>query len=96
MFPGQQGGPLMHVIAAKATAFKVAASEGFRDRQKRTVEGAQILANRLLQQDVKDAGVSIASGGTDVHLVLVDLRHHTLNGKGSRRPAARCRYYRQP
>ena len=81
VFPGQQGGPLMHVIAAKATAFKVAASEGFKDRQKRTVEGAQILANRLLQQDVKDAGVSIASGGTDVHLVLVDLRNHALNGK---------------
>ena len=81
VFPGQQGGPLMHVIAAKATAFKVAASEGFKDRQKRTVEGAQILANRLLQQDVKDAGVSIASGGTDVHLVLVDLRHPALNGK---------------
>lgn len=81
VFPGQQGGPLMHVIAAKATAFKVAASEGFKDRQKRTVEGAQILANRLLQQDVKDTGVSIASGGTDVHLVLVDLRHHALNGK---------------
>ena len=81
VFPGQQGGPLMHVIAAKATAFKVAASEGFKDRQKRTIEGAQILADRLLQQDVKDAGVSIASGGTDVHLVLVDLRHHVLNGK---------------
>ena len=71
----------MHVIAAKATAFKVAASDAFKDRQKRTVEGAQILANRLLQQDVKDAGVSIASGGTDVHLVLVDLRNHALNGK---------------
>lgn len=81
VFPGQQGGPLMHVIAAKATAFKVAASDVFKDRQKRTVEGAQILANRLLQQDVKDAGVSIASGGTDVHLVLVDLRNHALNGK---------------
>lgn len=81
VFPGQQGGPLMHVIAAKATAFKVAASDVFKDRQKRTVEGAQILANRLLQQDVKDAGVSIASGGTDVHLVLVDLRDHALNGK---------------
>ena len=81
VFPGQQGGPLMHVIAAKATAFKVAASDAFKDRQKRTVEGAQILANRLLQQDMKDAGVSIASGGTDVHLVLVDLRNHALNGK---------------
>ena len=81
VFPGQQGGPLMHVIAAKATAFKIAASEGFKARQKRTIEGAQILAKRLLEQDVKDAGVSIASGGTDVHLVLVDLRHHALNGK---------------
>ena len=81
VFPGQQGGPLMHVIAAKATAFKVAASDAFKDRQTRTVEGAQILANRLLQQDMKDAGVSIASGGTDVHLVLVDLRNHALNGK---------------
>ena len=81
VFPGQQGGPLMHVIAAKATAFKVAASDAFKDRQTRTVEGAQILANRLLQQDVKDAGVAIASGGTDVHLVLVDLRNHALNGK---------------
>ena len=81
VFPGQQGGPLMHVIAAKATAFKIAASEGFKERQKRTIEGAQILAKRLLEQDVKDADVSIASGGTDVHLVLVDLRHHALNGK---------------
>ena len=81
VFPGQQGGPLMHVIAAKATAFKIAASEGFKERQKRTIEGAQILAKRLLEQDVKDAGVSSASGGTDVHLVLVDLRHHALNGK---------------
>ncbi|WP_314555108.1 serine hydroxymethyltransferase [uncultured Rothia sp.] len=81
VFPGQQGGPLMHVIAAKATAFKIAASEGFKERQKRTIEGAQILAKRLLQQDMKDAGVSIASGGTDVHLVLVDLRNHALNGK---------------
>ena len=71
----------MHVIAAKATAFKIAASEGFKERQKRTIEGAQILAKRLLQQDMKDAGVSIASGGTDVHLVLVDLRNHALNGK---------------
>ena len=81
VFPGQQGGPLMRVIAAKATAFKVAASETFKDRQKRTVEGAQILANRLSQPDVREAGVALASGGTDVHLVLVDLRDHALNGK---------------
>ncbi|MTE23459.1 serine hydroxymethyltransferase [Microbacterium sp. ZXX196] len=81
VFPGQQGGPLMHVIAAKATAFKLAASEDFRDRQERTVRGAQILAERLLQQDVQDAGISIRSGGTDVHLVLVDLRDAAINGK---------------
>ncbi|WP_221585933.1 serine hydroxymethyltransferase [Microbacterium sp. G2-8] len=81
VFPGQQGGPLMHVIAAKATAFKLAATEEFADRQKRTVRGAQILAERLLQQDVADAGVTLRSGGTDVHLVLVDLRDAAINGK---------------
>lgn len=81
VFPGQQGGPLMHVIAAKATAFKVAATEEFKDRQRRTIEGARILADRLTAQDIKNAGVSIATGGTDVHLVLVDLRNHALNGK---------------
>ena len=86
VFPGQQGGPLMHVIAAKATAFKIAASEGFKERQKRTIEGAQILAKRLLEQDVKDAGVSIASGGTDVHLVLVDLRHRNAVPNAPRPP----------
>ena len=81
VFPGQQGGPLMHVIAAKATAFKIAATEEFKDRQKRTIEGARILAERLTHQDMRDAGVSIATDGTDVHLVLVDLRHHELTGK---------------
>ena len=81
VFPGQQGGPLMHVIAAKATAFKIAATEEFKDRQKRTIEGARILAERLTRQDMRDAGVSIATNGTDVHLVLVDLRHHQLTGK---------------
>ena len=81
VFPGQQGGPLMHVIAAKATAFKIAATEELKDRQKRTIEGARILAERLTRQDMRDAGVSIATDGTDVHLVLVDLRHHQLTGK---------------
>jgi len=81
VFPGQQGGPLMHVIAAKATALKVAAGEEFADRQRRTIEGAQILAERLLADDVKKAGVSVVSGGTDVHLVLVDLRDSALDGK---------------
>src|SRR5690554_2113427 len=83
VFPGQQGGPLMHVIAAKAVAFKVAASPEFRDRQERTVRGAQILAERLTQQDAKDAGIALRSGGTDVHLVLVDLRESPLDGKNA-------------
>ncbi|PJI94781.1 serine hydroxymethyltransferase [Luteimicrobium subarcticum] len=81
VFPGQQGGPLMHVIAAKAVSFKVAASEGFRDRQERTLRGAQIIADRLAQPDVSAAGVSVLTGGTDVHLVLVDLRHSDLDGQ---------------
>jgi glycine hydroxymethyltransferase len=81
VFPGQQGGPLMHVIAGKAVAFKIAASEEFKDRQKRTVEGSQILADRLTADDVAEHGISVLSGGTDVHLVLVDLRHSELDGK---------------
>ncbi len=81
VFPGQQGGPLMHVIAAKATAFKLAATAEFRDRQERTLRGAAILARRLAAQDVRDAGVAVRSGGTDVHLVLVDLRDAALDGK---------------
>lgn len=81
VFPGQQGGPLMHVIAGKAVAFKLAAEDEFKDRQKRTIEGAQILAERLLRDDVAEAGVSVLSGGTDVHLVLVDLRNSEIDGK---------------
>ncbi len=81
VFPGQQGGPLEHVIAAKAVAFKMAASEEFRDRQRRTLQGAQILARRLSAPDVAEAGVSVLTGGTDVHLVLVDLRESELDGQ---------------
>jgi glycine hydroxymethyltransferase len=81
VFPGQQGGPLMHVIAAKATAFMLAASDDFKDRQQRTVRGAQILAERLIQKDMTDLGVDVLTGGTDVHLVLVDLRKSELNGQ---------------
>ena len=81
VFPGQQGGPLMHVIAAKATAFKIAASPEFKERQERTLRGAAILAERLLQQDVADAKITVRSGGTDVHLVLVDLRDSELTGQ---------------
>ncbi|GGO92911.1 serine hydroxymethyltransferase [Wenjunlia tyrosinilytica] len=81
VFPGQQGGPLEHVIAAKAVAFKVAASDAFKERQQRTLEGSQILAERLTKEDAVEAGVSVLSGGTDVHLVLVDLRKSELDGQ---------------
>ena len=81
VFPGQQGGPLEHVIAAKAVAFKMAATEEFRDRQRRTLEGAQVLARRLTAADMVASGVSVLTGGTDVHLVLVDLRESLLDGK---------------
>ncbi|MEU2868477.1 serine hydroxymethyltransferase [Streptomyces olivoreticuli] len=81
VFPGQQGGPLEHVIAAKAVSFKVAASEEFKERQQRTLEGAKLLAERLMQADVTEVGVSVLSGGTDVHLVLVDLRNSQLDGQ---------------
>ncbi len=81
VFPGQQGGPLMHVIAAKAVAYKAAMQPDFIDRQKRTIEGAQIIAERLVQPDVVAAGVSVLTGGTDVHLVLVDLRNAPITGQ---------------
>ena len=81
VFPGQQGGPLMHAIAAKATAMKIAGTEQFRERQQRTLEGAKILAERLTAEDCKNAGVSVLTGGTDVHLVLVDLRDSELDGQ---------------
>lgn len=80
VFPGQQGGPLMHVIAGKATAFKLAATPEFKERQERTIRGAQILAERLTSADATTAGVGVLTGGTDVHLVLVDLRNSTVNG----------------
>ncbi|MGV9850850.1 serine hydroxymethyltransferase, partial [Streptomyces sp. NPDC003442] len=81
VFPGQQGGPLEHVVAAKAVSFKVAASAAFKERQERTLEGARILAERLTQDDVREVGVAVLSGGTDVHLVLVDLRDSELDGR---------------
>ncbi len=78
VFPGQQGGPLEHVIAAKAVSLKIAASEQFRERQERTVAGAKLVAEALLGAG---GGVSVLTGGTDVHLVLVDLRESELDGK---------------
>ena len=77
VFPGQQGGPLEHVIAAKAVAFKLAGEPAFRERQERTLAGARILAERLLEEP----GIGVVSGGTDVHLVLVDLRASRLDGQ---------------
>ncbi len=81
VFPGQQGGPLMHVIAAKAIALKIAATEDFRDRQARTIEGAKLIAERLTAADCRAAGVDVLTGGTDVHLVLADLRNSEMDGQ---------------
>ena len=81
VFPGQQGGPLMHVVAAKAVAFKIAATQEFVERQKRTIRGAQILAERLVADDTRAAGVDVLTGGTDVHLILADLRNSELDGQ---------------
>ncbi|CAN5571326.1 serine hydroxymethyltransferase [soil metagenome] len=76
LFPGQQGGPLMHAVAAKAVALKIAQSELFRERQRRTRAGAAVLAEELVS-----AGINVLTGGTDVHLVLVDLRESDLDGQ---------------
>ena len=76
VFPGQQGGPLMHTIAAKAVAMRIAATEPFRARQRQTIANAQELAAGL-----QEAGVPVLTGGTDVHLVLVDLTPTGLDGK---------------
>ncbi|MEU0543368.1 serine hydroxymethyltransferase [Nocardia sp. NPDC005978] len=81
VFPGQQGGPLMHAIAAKAVAFKIAAGAEFAERQARTLSGAKILAERLNAEDTKAKGITVLTGGTDVHLVLVDLRNSQLDGQ---------------
>jgi glycine hydroxymethyltransferase len=81
VFPGQQGGPLMHAVAAKAVALRIAGTPEFAERQQRTLQGAAILAERLTGADVAGAGVSVLTGGTDVHLVLVDLRDSALDGQ---------------
>ena len=75
IFPGMQGGPLMHVIAAKAVSFAEAATEDFRDYQKRIVLNAQCLAESLLEE-----GFTLISGGTDNHLILIDLTDMGING----------------
>jgi glycine hydroxymethyltransferase len=76
VFPGMQGGPLLHTIAAKATCFAIAASDGFRDYQ------AQIRANAdALAASLQDGGLDLLTGGTDTHLVQVDLRRSDWTGK---------------
>jgi glycine hydroxymethyltransferase len=80
VFPGQQGGPLMHVIAGKAVALGIAQTEVFRERQRRTVAGAQSVAEALLKAG---HGVNVLTGGTDVHLALVDLRESEIDGQQS-------------
>jgi len=76
VFPGQQGGPLMHIVAAKAVALKIAASDEFKQRQRQTIANAKAFGEALI-----DGGVDVLTGGTDVHLVLVDLGKTGLGGK---------------
>lgn len=76
IFPGLQGGPLMHVIAAKAVAFKEALLPGFKDYQKKVVENAAALADAL-----KECGFRLVSDGTDNHLMLIDVRNKNITGK---------------
>jgi glycine hydroxymethyltransferase len=78
VFPGQQGGPLEHIIAGKAVALRIAGSDAFRERQERTLAGARAVAEQLLSAG---GGVSVLTRGTDVHLVLCDLRASELDGK---------------
>jgi glycine hydroxymethyltransferase len=80
VFPGLQGGPLMHVIAGKAAAFKEAAEPGFKDYQKQVVANAKALAETLIAR-----GLRIVSGGTDSHVMLVDLRAKKMTGKEAER-----------
>jgi glycine hydroxymethyltransferase len=76
VFPGIQGGPLMHVIAAKAVAFKLALEPAFREDQQRTIDNAQALATTLAEH-----GATLVSGGTDNHLMLVDVTPLGVTGK---------------
>lgn len=80
VFPGLQGGPLMHVIAAKAVAFKEALEPGFKDYQKQVIANAKALAETLIAR-----GLRIVSGGTDSHVMLVDLRAKKMTGKEAER-----------
>jgi glycine hydroxymethyltransferase len=78
VFPGQQGGPLEHIIAGKAVALRIAMSDAFRERQERTLAGARAVASELVGAG---GGINVLTGGTDVHLVLCDLRESELDGQ---------------
>src|SRR5437870_5309967 len=99
VFPGMQGGPLVHTIAAKATCFRIAATEPFRDYQRQIRANADALAETLLE-----GGLDVLTGGTDTHLLLVDLRDSQWSGKDAqerlrseeRRVGKECRSRRAP
>jgi glycine hydroxymethyltransferase len=76
VFPGTQGGPLMHVVAAKAVALRLAATDAFREDQRRTIEHAQLLARTVMGH-----GARVVSGGTDNHLMLIDVTPLGVTGK---------------
>ena len=80
VFPGMQGGPLEHVIAAKAICFMEAQQQDFIETQKQTVTNAQVLANKLMQN-----GFELVSGGTDNHLILMDLSNKHITGAQAER-----------
>jgi len=90
VFPGTQGGPLMHVIAAKAVCFREAATPEFATYQKQVIANAQALASGLA-----DAGFRVVSGGTDTHVLLVDVFAKGVKGKESRRRSRPRVYYRE-
>ena len=75
VFPGVQGGPLMHIIAAKAVAYKEALEDSFKDYNRRIIENSKVLCRHI-----KDEGFRIVSGGTDNHLFLVDLTDKGITG----------------
>ena len=91
VFPGMQGGPLMHTIAAKAACFRIASTEAFRDYQRQVRANADTLA-----ETVQEGGIDVLTGGTDTHLLQLDLRIDRLDGQGRRGAAARGRADRQP
>jgi glycine hydroxymethyltransferase len=86
VFPGMQGGPLMHIIAAKAVCFGEALTEGFGHYQRRVVENARTLAEALVGH-----GFDLVTGGTDNHLMLVDLRARGMTGKTAEEALHRAR-----